>query len=200
MTEAAHENPNPPAASTPAKSADTTAPKTKISPAPAAKPRQTVIVACKIPTGLELQLCVSREFWEDTPTGAKKREKFVRTGKTVLIEGCGYPSGTPPKGYPERPHMVGGYALTYGVDKEFWDAWLKQNVESSFVISGQIFAHGQPESIRSNAKENKDVRSGLEPLQPDNDPRMPKAMNSNITKVETADEMKERESFQAAVG
>lgn len=155
---------------------------------------ETVTVACKFINGLELQLCQKMKFWEDTPTGAKERDKYVRVGKIVRVAGPSYPVGTVPRGFPDRPHMAGGFALTHGVSKDFWDAWLAQNETNSLVESNMIFAVSKPEHAEGKAREMAEVKSGYEPMSPDKDDRMPRAFNAGVTPIETADEMKARKA------
>lgn len=42
----------------------------------------------------------------------------------------------------EQPfrRRVFGYALTEGVDKNFWDTWLEQNKDAAYVVGKLVFA------------------------------------------------------------
>lgn len=178
-----------------AKPAETESPAT-----PAArKSASTVVVACKIPTGLELQLCHKTDWTEETPSGSRDRFRWDRGGPTVRIRGTAYPAGATPRGFPERPQMAGGYALTYGVDREFFETWMEQNKLNPIVVSNMVFAFDRSNDTKAQAKEFKDIRSGLEPLNPDDDPRMPKPLNANLSQIETADEMAGRQALPAEV-
>jgi hypothetical protein len=101
---------------------------------------QTVTVACKLPAGLCL----------DMP--GKDR---------VIIKGNAFFKGETPD-YP----IQNGAALTFGVDKDFWDAWLNRNKELSVVRQRLVFAHEK--DTAGQAKEFKEIKSGLERLDPDN--------------------------------
>jgi hypothetical protein len=72
--------------------------------------------------------------------------------------------------------VIGGYALTRGVDKDLWDTWLADNLASPMVTRGLIFAHENYDRVADQAKELKDVRSNMEPMafDPGADPRTPK--------------------------
>lgn len=169
----------------PAVAAKPEAPKPQASVIP--KSAGTVTVACKVPTGVVIQLCRKTEYAEETMQGTRMRVRYDRYGPIVIVRGPAQPAGTAPRGY-VRPVVVGGYALTPGVDADFWKAWLEQNKDSPLVLSGQIFAHGTTASTRAQAQEQREVTSGLEPLNMDGDPRMPKPATGSVTGIETADE------------
>lgn len=63
--------------------------------------------------------------------------------------------------------VVGGYGLTPGVDKDFFDAWLKLSATSVVVKRGLIFAQDNPGKAEGQAKEQAEIRSGLEGLDPE---------------------------------
>ena len=144
-----------------------------------------VTVACKIGVGwFDLQLCEKRIVKENTQTGPRDIEQWFRLPRIVRIRGTAYPRGTPPEGYPERPEMVGGFALTRNVDKDFWDEWEKQNSRSPFVQNKMIFAYESNDAVVGQAKELAETLSGLEPLNPKKDSRMPKPTNTGITEIQ----------------
>ena len=78
-----------------------------------------------------------------------------------------------------------GFALTYNVDADLFTAWLAENQDSAMVKNRLIFAYdsSKTDAVRGTAKEGKDVDSGLGPLVPDVDRRMPKktAVGSQTT-------------------
>ena len=77
------------------------------------KSAKTITVACKIPTGLELQLCKETTWPEETPSGTRMRTRFDRVGPTVTCRGPARPVGPAPKGYP-GPAIVVGTPLVSG--------------------------------------------------------------------------------------
>jgi len=122
----------------------------------------TVTVACKLPHGLELRLCKPEEFQVPVPGGGMRKEKrFVHFGPAVVIKGYVAPHGMSP----EAP-VVGGYALTYGVDSDFFAEWLKQNADHDAVRNNLIFAHVKNDMVTGEAKEKAEIRNGLEPIDP----------------------------------
>ena len=163
----------------------------------AKKSSGTVTVACKVPTGLELQLQKETTWPENTPSGTVMRTRFDKVGEVVTVRGPAQPNGPRPRGMPPPPMVVGGYALTPGVDAGFFAKWLEQNKDAPYVVSKMIMAHGSRDHIRGEAHANRDTRSGFEPLEPESDPRMPKPIGAGISKIETAEEMAGREALPA---
>lgn len=137
----------------------------------------TVTVACKIPNGIVLQLCKPTQWFDETPSGTRERTRHDKYGPRVVVNGPAFPNGPPPEGFRNRPETVGGYALTSGIDADFFAKWMKQNKDAPYVTSGMIYAHSQATSVRAFAKEHKDTRSGFESLSQDmdfrKDPRIP---------------------------
>jgi hypothetical protein len=130
-----------------------------------------VTVACKIPNGLLLRVFNMVPAREQTPTGFRDIEKAKQVGDTVKINGPAVPFGQA-----LEHSIVGGYALTSNVDKEFFEAWLRQNEDHTAVKAGLVFAHGNLSVISDRAKEQKEVLSGLEPLNPDRTTRNGKSV------------------------
>lgn len=165
----------------------------------AKKSATTVTVGCKIPNGIVLQLCKPTKWIEETPSGSLQRTRFDKVGPRYYVQGPAYPVGTIPKGYGEKPPIAGGFALTTGIPKDFWDEWLDQNKESTFVTGGQVFAHDTFDAAQGDGREMAHVKSGFEPLpedlDPTKDPRLPRpVMGLGVEMVKPADEMRDRRS------
>lgn len=145
-----------------------------------------VIVACKIAVpSFDLQLCEEREVSEDTQTGPRTVKRWFRVGKIITVRGTAYPAGTPPTGFPAKPQMMNGYALTPNVDKDFWEAWLKQHEKAPYVASKMIMAYESFDTVRGVSKDHVGEVSGLEPMSQDRDPRIPRSTNPGVGNVET---------------
>lgn len=160
---------------------------------------RTVVVACKIPTGLVLQLQHPMERIEDGPHGPKTRTYNVFGGKRYQVRGPGYPVGTLPKGfakYKPAPMIEGGYAITRGIPKDFWEQWLEQNKQADYVVApdgaehGMIFAYDDLDDVAAAAREQEALLSGLEPVSTDEDaeghltdPRLPKPLSASLAPV-----------------
>jgi hypothetical protein len=155
-------------------------------PAPT-KSQQFVTVACKVPIGVELQHCVKEEYLEEGLNGSRMRTRYSKVGAIHVVRGPAQPNGPVPRGY-VRPNVVGGYALTPNVPADFWDEWLRQNADNPIVVNKMIFA--LPRSrVAGLAREQEGLKSGLEPMDPDGDPRMPKPLTGGVGQVTPADEM-----------
>lgn len=137
---------------------DTPAPKfdPKAKPGYSAPPKgnyDTVTVACKIPTGLHLDV-IDRN-------GNERR---------VTVQGPALPRGfdlqaalTTPD---VLPQIAGGYALTQ-VPKDHWEAWEKEHREWPPYKNGMVFATGDSASTRDKSTEQAELKSGFEPMDPD---------------------------------
>lgn len=141
-----------------------------------------VTVACKMPNGLLLRVFAMETHSEPVMGGGVREAKSARQiGGTVKLNGNAVPFGK----RPDHP-IVAGYALTHGIDKEFFDKWLEQNRDSDIVKNSLVFAYDKGDSVRDAAKEHAKARSGLEPIEPDTDPRLPKG-NRNLSGPQTAE-------------
>lgn len=123
----------------------------------------TVSVCCKLPNGLDLQLCDLVENSVATVGANVKTIKEPRRyGEIVHINGNATKFGEP------RPFEVSrGYAVTHGVDESFWNLWEKQNEGSPLLKNHIVFALVKPQEIHGKTKEYEAVRTGLEPLDKD---------------------------------
>lgn len=147
---------------------------------------EQVVVACKIGVAyIDLQLSKPNKVWENTQTGPREITIYQKFGNIVRIRGTAYPRGTPPEGFPEKPVIVAGAALTFGVDKEFWDEWVKQNHLNPIVMNGMVFAHVNIDHVKGIAQETAERKSGLDPVNPKGDKRMPKSTRSDVSNIET---------------
>jgi hypothetical protein len=154
-----------------------------------------VIIGCKIPVpwiDLSLSHLIDKEI--STPTGTQVRKEGVRTGEFIRIRGTSYPrAGAVPEGFPQKPMMVDGAALTPNVDEDKWLFWLEKSggKQSPMYKSGMIFAYGTLADVRAHAAEIRDLLTGLEPLDPRTDAngntmekRVPGAGKMSMGKVE----------------
>lgn len=62
--------------------------------------------------------------------------------------------------------IVGGYGITPGIPKSFWDEWLTLNGDHPAVRNGSVFPEKNVERAEAKAKEMRRVRTGLEPIDP----------------------------------
>ena len=132
----------------------------------------TVVVACKITNGLILRLFEMADTPEVHPNGFRTIQKARQKGDPVKIAGYAHDIMHVPKA-----PISGGYALTTGVDADFWEEWLDQNRDADYVRNGLIFAHEKSADVRAQAKEYRARPDNQGPIVPDSDPRIPKRKN-----------------------
>jgi hypothetical protein len=140
-----------------------------------------VTVCSKLPFALEIQRCEKRPQRMTHRGEAWIEEVAYKVGPIAVIAGNNYPVGAPPEGtvWPDRPQMANGFAMTFGVDRDLWESWLEDNKENPFVKNGLIFAQPSVDDAKAQARDNRDRDSGLGPLKPDTDRRMPKKFRPN---------------------
>ena len=131
----------------------------------------TVTIACKIPNGLVLQ-CHTMEKTSEPVMGGGFRDVMAARphGQPFTVFGPAKPYGEEAKA-----PITGGYALTFGIPKDFWDRWVTENAQHPAVVNHMIFAHDKPADAQAEAREKRDLRSGMEPLKQAGDPRIPKS-------------------------
>lgn len=140
-----------------------------------------ITVACKLPHGLQLQLYDMEEGSEPVMGGGTKTVKrAVALGDSVKLNGVAVPFGKMP-----NYMIVGGYALTPNVDAQFFRRWMNDNQDSPIVKNKLILVHEDQVNVTDAAKDHDSVRSGLEPITPDKDPRIPRAVNPNLSAITT---------------
>lgn len=138
-----------------------------------------VTVACKIPNGLLLRVFDQIEAYEPVLGGGTRKilESHPRPNM-VLIRGPGRAIGEDPKA-----PISNGFALTHHVDADYFAEWLKQNADLEAVKNGLVYAHEKPEAVSRMTAEREKIASGMEPIVPDVDPRIPRGVKSMDRKV-----------------
>jgi len=63
---------------------------------------------------------------------------------------------------------IGGYGLTENINKDYFDAWMKEHADQPYVKKELIFALNKTSSAESKAAEYSETKSGLEGLPQDN--------------------------------
>lgn len=131
---------------------------------------ETITVACKLPHGLVLRLHHKVETQEPLPGGGtKKVPRWMPNPQAPTVVLKGYLQKYKPG---NAPMSVGSqFALTEGVDKDFFDEWLKQNQDLDAVANGLVFASEKFDTVTGLMKDFSGTRSGLEPIDPDKLPR-----------------------------
>lgn len=123
------------------------------------KGAKRITVACKYPHGLILRLFRHDKVDVPSPGGLRTETVPVQIGEQVRINGP-----VAPTNQSSRHEIAGGFALTHGVDADFFAEWMKQNAASDMVKNGLIFSASDRNSARDRAEDHVKTRTGVEPL------------------------------------
>ena len=131
----------------------------------------TVTVACKLPGGLLLRCFQEYKEQEPQRDGTNKEVRIWRPIPTMQFAVRGTWVGSAGQAFAKGNSAVaellpGGYCLTHGVPKDVWDLWYSQNKDTQLVRNRVIFAVSSYTSAVEEAKKQRNVRSGLEPVDP----------------------------------
>jgi hypothetical protein len=141
----------------------------------------TVTIALKHPTGIIIEAFEKKTLQVPDGVGRLRDETVFRaTGKQYPVNGNRVPFGQMPS-----YKIVGGYALTPGIPKDVWDAWLIQHHDHPLVENELISAFEAMDWAEDFSAEHQDSKSGLEPLARRGDPRAPKSRTRDGKVVET---------------
>ncbi len=130
----------------------------------------TVSIACKLPNGLQLYLTTPMVKKVPTGRGDDLVNETIRVrdpgSPLYVLNGNRVPFGTEPS-YP----VYNGYAITRGIPKDFFEAWMKENHSLPCVQNGLLYVikdlNGSDKTLddaKKEAKNRRDIVSGLEPL------------------------------------
>jgi hypothetical protein len=137
---------------------------------------ETVLVCCKLPNGLILEI---DELHHEVPAlggGTKEILVWKPSGKKVVIAGA---NAAHPRS-PRPGRAVAGYGLTE-VPKDFWDEWVEQHKGFPPLINGSLFAQTTTDRASGQMREHEAVKTGLERLDPLNPgPRLARATTGNL--------------------
>lgn len=159
-----------------------------ISPAPKFQRRatgtDTVIVACSIPNGYVLQVYdIEKQTQYDRNTGRSFEENIATPAERWTLYGSALDYQRLAAGnVPDYRLIKGltpnaGYALTPGVPRDFWEKWKSQNERNPVLVNRMVYAHSTEDAAVGQAREYKELRSGLEGLNQAGDYRVPSGRN-----------------------
>jgi hypothetical protein len=140
-----------------------------------------VWIGCKLPKGLQLRLCKQVEIDRPTFGGGVKTVKMYMADPErgqVRLKGYAVPFGKVP-----NYSIIGDFGLTE-VDRDWWNEWKAQNSGFEMLKKGLIFEHGEKASVEAYAYEHAKLKCGLEPLDPNGDPRVDKVESDNLSDIE----------------
>jgi hypothetical protein len=134
----------------------------------------TCFVACKHGNGIVLSYFEPRKVRVATPSGTVEETQQFRT-RTFTVSGPNNdvnPHQPAPPGQAMSPALVrfkeefGGYAITPGCPRDVWKQWSK-NHEHGLIAAGVIQAFSSYADAVKWCRGQVDVRSGLEPIDPE---------------------------------
>ena len=142
------------------------------------------IVACKLGVRLfRIQHTEMVEKFEQNMQGGRMVKEGRPSGPAIELRGTSYPRGTVPDGYGPPPLIVDGAALNFGIDADWFDEWLRQHEKDPIVVNKLIFCHEKQDHVEGMARESREIKSGLDPVNPKSDPRMPRSNRGEIDDV-----------------
>ena len=155
--------------------------------APVKKSGEKVTVACKLPHGMRLRLFKMVDAMENVAGNTMRTvQRAQQIGPDVVIKGVAVEFG-------KEKTLSSGFALTPGIDKEFFDEWLRQNQHHDAVKNHLIFAASTRDAVEGEAGDHKKQKSGLEPLDMSMvkkgerlvaaDERLPRSNNPNLSPI-----------------
>lgn len=155
--------------------------------APVKKSGEKVTVACKLPHGMRLRLFKMVDGVENVAGNTMRTvQRPLQVGPDVVIGGVAVEFG-------KEKTLTAGFALTPGVDKEFFDEWMRQNREHDAVKNHLIFAASTRDAVEGQAGEHRKQKTGLEPLDMSLtkkgerlvavDERLPRSNNPNLSPI-----------------
>ena len=154
----------------------------------------TVIVGCRLPAGYMLQTYVMRDEEERVPGGGSRTVQVARkTEHSFRLNGNRVRIGQTADWIITPGQQGTGAGLTRGVPESVWEAWLKDHKNEPIVKNGVIFAHARENEVRAMAKDFRKQLTGLEPFNPKDDPRKPRAPKGETVVGELQDGNKDEE-------
>lgn len=141
-----------------------------------------VTVACSLPNGMLLQVYDVEEVQTSLPNGSVIRENVSTLSADAgqfMLNGSSLDRSALAEGrVPDYRVIAGsapgtGYGLTTGVPRALWERWLTQNERGPLVRNRVVFAAESEPRAADEAREYRDLKSGLQGLNPAGDYRVP---------------------------
>lgn len=121
---------------------------------------RTVTIACKMPHGIVIRDHDEATVHENVMGGGSRKVKVFRpVGRPIRIKGPVVPDQ-----FIRLVEVVGGYAITEGVDLDLFEKWMRWNREAPYVTNKLIYGDEDGSKVRAWARDHDSVRSGMEPL------------------------------------
>lgn len=129
----------------------------------------TVTIGCKWPNGIVMRLYDLVEETVIYNGNPVKESRAMQKGEEYVLNGFSLDLGKMAGGIPPEHEIVGGYGLTHGIPRAFAEEWFEQNKNSDLVKRNLVFMSGREQDARAQARDLKSLKSGIEPIDP-NDP------------------------------
>lgn len=135
---------------------------------PVSRASDTVWVGCKLPNGYILQTFHMEDYQEQVMGGGTRTaQRSIRHEETYRL--CGSSIDIAKMALGDVPNLViGGYGITSGIPRDYWEKWLSVYKDTPLVKNGLIFAQPDEMCARARAAEGAKLRTGLEPIDPAN--------------------------------
>lgn len=143
----------------------------------------TVTVCSKLPYPLVIQGERKIETTEPSPTGGRPVTKYIPAGPSFEARGVAHPFGHQPPGL-----LNNGFALTHGIDADAWAAFAEKHRETDFIINRLVFAFAKESDAQVETRKMEDVRSGLEPIDPQRLDREFRGIGGKLSPLQQAPE------------
>jgi hypothetical protein len=154
------------------------------------KSADVVMVGCKLPHGLILEVPEPGSMEQIDPSSGKvlriQGRKPAPVGQRYILKGA--------NSMRTRSGAQGQfpYAIT-PVPRAFWERWLARYKDADFVTKGFVFAEDSMKDAQASAKEKLPEMTGMEAMAQDKDPRIKaRARAPNAEEVETDQEALQR--------
>lgn len=117
---------------------------------------QSLTVLCRLPSGVTLDLH-NQETLKQRATASTPMMHPATPLRTVTLNGATHD----PSYHSVEDRLLGRAGRTQ-VDKDFWEAWLKQNEKNQLVTQKLVFAEATRAKADDAMKELKSEKTGLE--------------------------------------
>jgi hypothetical protein len=130
----------------------------------------TVTIGCKWPSGLVMRLyrVIEDEIVINGVPRKEIRSVLDPNDPEYVLNGSSIDLGKMAGGIPPDHEIIGGYGLTHGIPRDFAEKWFEQNKLSEFVKNNIVFMASSEQRARDQAKDQKSIQSGVEPIDPNN--------------------------------
>lgn len=139
-----------------------------VAPPPASAAPDTVTVGCKLPNGLVLHLDTMVDYRIPMPGGGTVIERRSRRlPDTYTLNGSAIDLARIAATGSVSHRIIGGYGITTGIPRDFWERWLAANKNAEYVQKRLVFAEPNEGRAEAAAIEGAKIRTGMEPIDPD---------------------------------